>query len=158
MTVPVPNEPTKWDKMIKTRKNVTVEKKLSVRKAIVTLRKNKLKVNFNSVSIEAKVGIPFLHKYFYEEIDRLRKLGNSVAIDRPAKERATDASKDVKIAAQAKKIQDLIRTTNELKKENEGLLGKFLYFNTFEEKLQRLEKENDRLQEILIKHGIGYYE
>ncbi|GEQ21776.1 hypothetical protein CBU02nite_22820 [Clostridium butyricum] len=80
-----------------------------VDKSIKELIKLKGKINFNSVAAEAGVSKAYLYKHpeIRERIDMLRKQQEGLSSSKQVKQKMTDASKDVLIAAKNKHIKEL---------------------------------------------------
>lgn len=80
-----------------------------VDKSIKELIKLKGKINFNSVAAEAGVSKAYLYKHpeIRERIDMLRKQQEGLSSPKQVKQKMTDASKDVLIAAKNKHIKEL---------------------------------------------------
>jgi predicted RNase H-like nuclease (RuvC/YqgF family) len=113
--------------MIKSKTNA-IEKfakkktKLTLEKVDETIRNLSIKgekINFNRISNESGVSKSFLYKNkeTRKRIEKLRKQ----QIDQNKKQSKTDATKDLLIESKDKKIRELRKENNELKKELEIL-------------------------------------
>jgi len=106
------------------RKSEETVKKID--EAIQRLIKAGEKINFNSVSLEARVSKSYLytHQEIKERIENLRKQQEAVPSLKQIKREMTDASKDIIIAAKNKRIKELEAENKRLKEELKTLRGK----------------------------------
>ncbi|BAF60091.1 hypothetical protein PTH_2660 [Pelotomaculum thermopropionicum SI] len=97
-----------------------------VDEAIQRLIKAGEKINFNSVSLEARVSKSYLytHQEIKECIENLRKQQAAAPSPKQIKREMTDASKDIIIAAKNKRIKELEAENKRLKEELKMLRGK----------------------------------
>lgn len=108
----------------------TGKKDLALKKAddaINRLLKVGEKVNFNSVAQEGNVSKAYLYKtpQLRSRIEDLRKKQDGLPSVRQLKREMSDASKDVLIAAQNKRIKELETEIRQLKEELLHLRGTF---------------------------------
>jgi hypothetical protein len=104
------------------KKNTTIKK---VDAAIKKIIKEKGRINFNSVSMEAGVSKAYLynHSDVRERIETLRKQQEGLPSPKQVKREMTDASKDVLIAGKNKRIKALEDENKRLKSELATLRG-----------------------------------
>lgn len=124
----------KYDKIVELSKNKSKITENKVLKTIDEMRANNEKITYYSVYKSANVSKSFVYnnEKTRELIEKLR--GNNVKV------KQTDNSKDIIIEAQNKKINELNRKINEIKKDE-----------TWEEKYYKTKKENTELKEQLKK-------
>lgn len=105
------------------KKIKTLEK---VNDAIQRLIKEKAKINFNSVSMEAGVTKTYLYnnQEIRSRIEALRNQQEQLPTPKQIKRDMTNASKDVLIAAKNKRIKELETENKRLKEELAHLRGK----------------------------------
>jgi hypothetical protein len=103
-------------KSIEEKKNKT---KLKVENTIKDMIKQKIKINFNSVSDRSGVSKSFLYKYddIKTRIESLRKQDEYLDSPNKAKRKMSDESKDVIIASLRKRNKQLEEENKQLKEQ-----------------------------------------
>ena len=96
-----------------------------VDKSIQHLIKTGQKINFNSVSEQARVSKTYLynHQDIRDRIETLRKQQEGLSSPKQVKRDTSDASKDVIIAAKNKRIKELEEENKQLKEELKKIRG-----------------------------------
>lgn len=131
-------------KMTASRKVKSLADAVKVKKAIKVLRKEGVRVDFPEVVERSGVSDPTVRKYYGTEIVNLRKLkpkaGASTALPNVAKSKRSDDSKDVLIATQRAKIDELMEEIADLKKAETILTSANIELGDELERLKRILK------------------
>lgn len=90
-----------------------------VEEALRTMIKKQMKINFNTVSEEAKISKGFIYqnKDLRERIETLRKQQLGLSSPKQVKRNMSDASKDVIIASLRKRVSNLEKENKQLKEQ-----------------------------------------
>ncbi len=131
------------------------DSKKRVYQAIERLQKLNAKINFHTISREAKVSVSYLYKYpeLKQHIAELRSKQNSLPVKPVAKPNSTSQGKVItRLQEKIKKIEE---ENKELKRKCEALAGQVYRAHHLQAQVERLQQQNEDLRAKLSEQEVA---
>jgi hypothetical protein len=134
------------------RRNAQKKRQAAIKRTdagIQQLLKDKRPVNFKTVAEVAGVSSAWLYREpeIKARIERLREQGSSSSKKAPARQRASDASKDAIIKTLKERCSKLDNEVRGLREQLEVVYGRVIEAETLKQQVEQLKADNLRLKE-----------